>query len=115
VKEQTMEDIEEISTITAKGQTTVPKSVRRALGVDYGGRIAFRVEGNSVSIHAMPDDAAQDPALAPFLSLLAADLVARPGPSIHKIPQTLASRMEILAANYEVVDLDAPIEGDVSL
>ena len=34
--------LEEISTITAKGQTTVPKSVRQALGVDYGGRIAFR-------------------------------------------------------------------------
>ena len=27
--------IEETSTITAKGQTTVPKTVRKALGVDY--------------------------------------------------------------------------------
>lgn len=33
--------LKEESTITAKGQTTVPKSVRQALGVDYGGRIAF--------------------------------------------------------------------------
>lgn len=36
--------LKEESTITAKGQTTVPKSVRQALGVDYGGRIAFFVD-----------------------------------------------------------------------
>jgi bifunctional DNA-binding transcriptional regulator/antitoxin component of YhaV-PrlF toxin-antitoxin module len=34
--------LEEISTITAKGQTTVPKAVRQALGVDYGGRVAVK-------------------------------------------------------------------------
>ena len=33
--------LEKISTITAKGQTTIPKAVRQALGVDFGGRIAF--------------------------------------------------------------------------
>jgi antitoxin PrlF len=36
--------LEEIGAITAKGQTTAPKSVRQALGVDYGGRITFRVD-----------------------------------------------------------------------
>ncbi len=36
--------IEKTSTLTAKGQTTVPKAVRQALGVDYGGKIAFRIE-----------------------------------------------------------------------
>ncbi len=35
--------VEEVCTIIAKGQTTVPKAVRQALGVGYGGRIAFRV------------------------------------------------------------------------
>ena len=35
--------VEEVCTITAKGQTTVPKAVRQALGVGYGGRIAFRL------------------------------------------------------------------------
>ena len=43
--------IEETSTITAKGQTTVPKVVRQALGVDYGGRIAFRIEDEHVTVH----------------------------------------------------------------
>ena len=43
--------LEEISTITAKGQTTVPKSVRTALGVNYSGKIAFRVDERGVSVH----------------------------------------------------------------
>jgi len=33
--------LEKISTITAKGQTTIPKAVRQALGVDFGGRMPF--------------------------------------------------------------------------
>ena len=67
--------IEEICTITAKGQTTVPKAVRQALGVGYGGRIAFRVKEGRVTVHALPEDEHADPALAPFLALLE----ARPG------------------------------------
>jgi antitoxin PrlF len=33
-----MRTIEEVRTITAKGQTTVPKAIRQALGVGVGGR-----------------------------------------------------------------------------
>lgn len=82
--------VEEVCTITAKGQTTVPKAVREALGVGYGGRIAFRVERGRVTVHALPsegDDA--DPALAPFLALLETDL---------------AGRLEALAAEVGGVD-----------
>ena len=43
---------ETVSKITAKGQTTVPKEVRRALGVDYGGRIAYRIEQARVTLSA---------------------------------------------------------------
>ena len=32
-------EIEEISTITSKGQTTVPKSVRERLGLDSGSTV----------------------------------------------------------------------------
>ena len=44
--------IEAVCTITAKGQTTVPKAIRQAIGVSYGGRITFRVEDGAASIHA---------------------------------------------------------------
>ena len=36
--------IRESSTINAKGQTTVPKAGRQALGVSYGGEIASVVD-----------------------------------------------------------------------
>ena len=77
--------VEEVCTITAKGQTTVPKAVRQALGVGYGGRIAFRVEGGAVTVRALPEaEAAEDPALAPFLTLLEADLAARPAEAVRR-------------------------------
>ena len=45
-----MPTIEERSTITAKGQTTVPKAIRQVLGVKEGDEIAFRVEGRRVTV-----------------------------------------------------------------
>ena len=111
--------VEEVCTITAKGQTTVPKAVRQALGVGYGGRIAFRVEGGAVTVRALPErdgeDAAEDPALAPFLALLEADLAARPAEAVRPLPEALAGRLDALAAEAGEVDPDAAIEGEVSL
>jgi len=110
-----MQVIEEVCTITAKGQTTVPKAVRQALGVGYGGRIAFRVEGNSVTIHALEDDTEHDPALSPFLALLATDLTTRPGEAVRPFSPDVTSRLAALAEEIGEVDIDAPVEGDVSL
>lgn len=104
--------IEEICTITAKGQTTVPKAIRQALGVSYGGRIAFRIDGDRVTVHAA-EGSSEDPALAPFLALLERDLAARPG-ALAALTPALAGR--IAAATDGVkVDPDEPIEGDVAL
>ena len=107
--------VEEVCTITAKGQTTVPKAVRQALGVGYGGRIAFRVARGRVTVHAMPEEEDADPALAPFLALLEADLAARPSEAVRPLPEALAGRLDALAAKVGEVDLDAPIEGEVSV
>lgn len=108
--------VEEVCTITAKGQTTVPKAVRQALGVGYGGRIAFRVERGRVTVHALPEvDEAADPALAPFLALLEADLVARPAEAVQPLQEALAGRLEALATEVGEVDPNAPIKGEVSL
>ncbi len=106
--------VEEVCTITAKGQTTVPKAVRQALGVGYGGRIAFRVEGGSVTIHALQEDDA-DPALQPFLRLLAADLATRPSEAVRPITENLAARMTVLTDDIGQADPDAPIEEEVAL
>lgn len=107
--------VEEVCTITAKGQTTVPRAVRQALGVGYGGRIAFRVEGDRVTVHALLEDDASDPALAPFLALLEADIASRPGKAVLPLTAALAGRMEALTGGLGEVDPDAPIEGEVAL
>lgn len=82
------------------------------LGVGYGGRTAFRVEGGAVSVHAVaePDE---DPALAPFLALLERDLAARPEALVALTPE-LAARMTAATHGVEV-DPDSPIEGEVAL
>ncbi len=104
--------VEEVCTITAKGQTTVPKAVRQALGVGYGGRIAFRVEGENVTVHALPDENTSDPALAPFLALLEADIASRPASAVVPLTPALAARMKALTGE---MDSDVPIEGTVAL
>jgi len=98
--------------ITAKGQTTVPKSVRRALGVDYGGKIAFRVDEGGVSVVAVPQEDT-DPALGPFLDLLTRDLTARPE-AIAPLEPALVARITELVDGV-AVDLDEEIEGEVAL
>lgn len=104
--------LEEVSTITAKGQTTIPKSVRQALGVDYGGKIAFRVDGNVVSVRRA-DPEHDDPAIDGFLSFLADDIQRRPE-ALTGLSPDLAKRLKTLTKGV-AVDLDAPIDGDVDL
>ena len=107
--------VEEVCTITAKGQTTVPRTIQQALGVGYGGRIAFRVEGDRVTVHALLEDETFDPALAPFLALLKGDIANRPGNAVLPLTPALASRMEALTGDLGEVDPDAPIAGEVAL
>ncbi|WP_319799194.1 type II toxin-antitoxin system PrlF family antitoxin [Nitrobacter sp.] len=104
--------LEEVSTITAKGQTTIPKAVRQALGVDYGGKIAFRVDGRGVTVHRA-DGEHDDPAIDRFLAFLADDIQRRPE-ALTALSPTLASRLAALTEGVKV-DLDAPIDGDVAL
>jgi antitoxin PrlF len=103
--------LEEISTITAKGQTTVPKAVRQVLGVDYGGRVAFRVSDGGVTISRA--DEGEDPAIETFLGFLAADIKANPH-AVKALSPDLAARITALTANVPV-NLDDEIDGDVAL
>ena len=41
--------------VTSKGQVTVPKAVRDALGIKEGDEIVFRVEGNRAVLARTPD------------------------------------------------------------
>lgn len=106
--------LKEESTITAKGQTTVPKAVRQALGVDYGGRIAFFVDDAHRVYIEKATEAVSDPVVDQFLEFLARDMSKHPGSSIASLPATLRDRMTALVGDMDV-DLDADIDGDVTL
>ena len=103
--------VEEISTITAKGQTTVPKAVRRALGVDYGGKIAFRVRNGAVTV--VKADESEDPAIESFLGFLGEDLKRRPE-AVKALSPDLAKRIAELTKGADA-DLDEAIGGDVAI
>jgi antitoxin PrlF len=103
--------LEEISTITAKGQTTVPKAVRQALGVDYGGRIAFRVSDGGVTVCRADSD--EDPAIETFLGFLAADIKTNPQ-AIKALSPDLAARISSLTGDM-TINLDDEIDGDAAL
>ena len=105
--------LEEISTITSKGQTTIPKAVRQALGVDYGGRIAFRVdEKRGVTVYRA-DDEHDDPAIDRFLTFLARDIERRPE-ALQPLSPALVKRLGALTKGVDV-DLNGAIDGDVDL
>jgi antitoxin PrlF len=41
--------------VTSKGQVTVPKAVRDALGIESGDEVVFRVEGQRAVLARTPD------------------------------------------------------------
>lgn len=48
-----------IRNITSKGQVTIPKDIRDALGLDVGGRVGFEMDGNGEVRLCKPDDDAE--------------------------------------------------------
>ena len=106
-----MQAIHEVATITSKGQITLPKPIRQALGVDFGGKVAFDLRGSQVVVTRVENEVHEDPAIAGFLALLEKDIAA--GRHISTLPADLAQSM--LAAINRPVDLSEDIHGDVAL
>ncbi|SEK01970.1 antitoxin PrlF [Sphingomonas sp. OV641] len=104
--------VQERSRITAKGQTTVPKVVRQALGVSYGGEIAFVVDEQGVSVRRVETDEA-DPVIGAFLGFLEQDMLRHPE-NVAAFPAGLAKRMATLAEHI-AVNPDEEIDGSVAL
>ncbi|CCG36493.1 type II toxin-antitoxin system PrlF family antitoxin [[Pseudomonas] boreopolis] len=105
-----MPNIHEVATVTSKGQITLPKPIRQALGVDAGGKVAFDLRGGKVVV-TRADAEHEDPAIGAFLALLEADI--RAGRHVQALPEDLARAM--LANAGHAVDLDEDIEGEVAL
>ena len=71
-----MSIVHEIATVTAKGQITLPRTIRRALGADVGARVAFELHDDGRIVVSRADAEHEDPAIGAFLDLLAGDIRA---------------------------------------
>lgn len=99
------------ATVTSKGQITLPKPIRQALGVDAGSKVNFELREDGQVMVTRADAEHRDPAIGAFLALLARDIKA--GRHIRELPADLARAM--LAAAGHPVDVDEEIDGDVAL
>ena len=110
-----MQAIHEVATITSKGQITLPKPIRQALGVDFGGKVAFDLQGTQVVVSRVDNDGHEDPAIASFVALLENDIVS--GRHISALPADLiASMLSILKQpTAQPVAFNDDIHGDVEL
>ena len=104
------ESIYEQATLTSKGQITLPKAIRQALGVTTGGKVSFELRGSEVIV-TRADAEHEDPAIGAFLHVLEQDI--RQGKHVGNLPDDLAQAM--LANLGHPVDLDENIEGEVAL
>lgn len=95
------------ATITERGQTTVPSSIRKMLGVVKRGAVVFRgMEDGSVLI-APKAAVHDDPVLGGFLAFLERDMVRRPE-GLVPLSQDLLDRTDALIGDLDV-DLDGPL------
>ena len=86
-----MAAIREVATITSKGQITLPKTIRQALAVGYGDKVAFELQGSQVIISRADETPHEDPAIGAFMALLEADI--RSGQHLCSLPNELVQAM----------------------
>ena len=103
--------LEAESTLTDRYQTTVPETVRRALGLGKRDKIHYsiRPSGDVVltRVEASEDD---DPVLGQFLGFLARDIADHPE-RLQGVDVGLVQRLKTLVGGIEV-DLDAALSAD---
>ncbi|MEL7144595.1 MAG: type II toxin-antitoxin system PrlF family antitoxin [Cyanobacteria bacterium J06573_11] len=111
------------STLSDRGQTAIPSSIRKHLGLEGGGKIEYEIDdAGQVVIRPKLDSEGDvgadiDPALRPFLSLLEKDIQQNPtqleplGSDFLAVAIAIAGSWENLvnfdAGSFEFTDDDA--------
>lgn len=96
------------STLTDRYQTTVPETVRRALGLSKRDKLIYKIQADgSVLLARVEQNNELDPAIGEFLHFLAQDIAVRPQ-AIRGLDGALQARLQSLIGAVEV-DLDAPL------
>ena len=96
--------------ITKRGQTTVPAAVRKALQVENGETIVYRVEESGRVTLSRKEQERTDPVVAGFLAFLERDMQNDPG-ALRPVTAGWLHGMDALVEGVEV-DLDAPLPDD---
>lgn len=99
------------STLTDRYQTTVPETVRRALGLGKRDKLHYAIRpGGEVVLTRAEASAGDDPVLGQFLGFLAHDIASHPE-RLRGIAPGLVQRLQTLTGGIDV-DLDAPLSAD---
>ncbi len=106
-----MSIIHEVATMVAKGQISLPKTVRQALGADVGAKVAFELHEDGQIIVSRAAAEHEDPAIGSFLDLLDSDI--RADRHVRAIPDGLVQGM--LKHGQREAGLNEDIDGDVDL
>ncbi len=94
------------STLTDRYQTTVPSSVRKALGLSKQDKIAYHIGTDGKVYIARAKE--EDPVLEKFLAFLAKDIEQNPQ-NLKPIPAEWVNGLRSLLANVDVGDLNEPL------
>ncbi|MGY6646634.1 MAG: type II toxin-antitoxin system PrlF family antitoxin [Salinarimonas sp.] len=100
----------EISKLTDRYQTTVPRAVRKQLELGKGDQLRYCIEPDG-RVYIEPVRAqGRDPALDAFLAFIEADIKAHPE-RLQALDGALRDRLATLVGEIDV-DLDAPLSPD---
>mgnify|MGYP000005736772 CR=1 FL=1 len=95
------------STLTDRYQTTVPDTVRKALGLNKRDKIRYTIQPNGQVLLSRVEQPEDDPVLEQFLSFIAHDLTNNPQ-RLQAISSATVNRIHFLVERVDL-DLDAPL------
>ena len=101
------------STLSDRGQTAIPSSIRKHLGLEGGGKIEYEIdEDGQVVIRPKPvaEDSTEpndDPALRPFLAFLERDIAQNPEQLEPLATDFIAVAIAIAGSWENLVNFDA--------
>ena len=99
------------STLTDRYQTTVPETVRRALGLGKRDKMHYTIRpGGEVVLTRAEASQSDDPVLGQFLGFLGRDMAAHPE-RLQTVDRGLVQRLQSLVGGLDV-DLDAALSVD---
>jgi antitoxin PrlF len=97
------------STLTDRYQTTIPDTVRKALGLSKRDKLHYSIRpGGEVLLTRADTSNDDDPAISAFLTFLAQDITAHPD-RLHALPASSADSLRDLASKVGKLDLNAPL------